>query len=84
VALSASASEGGEPFSIRVTGTGCKVGSEDKSQSCEDACASADAATKGRDKREVKLHPSAGSQEVVEALRTCLKDKGMVTLEVRD
>lgn len=73
-----------EAFVIRVAGTTCKIGKDDQSKECPEACTAADEATKGKPKREVRLSPSKGSQEVVETLKKCLTDKGMVILEVDD
>ncbi|NUP11532.1 MAG: hypothetical protein HOW73_36265 [Polyangiaceae bacterium] len=70
-----------EPFIVRVTGTGCKIGKSEEAQTCAEACSSADQGTIGRTKREVKLFPADGSQEVVDTLKKCLKEKGLTILE---
>lgn len=81
---SASAAAGNEPVLLRVAGTSCKYGKAEEALECEKACERAEADLKGREKREVRFHPSKGSQEVVEKLKKCLSDRGLVTLEVDD
>ncbi len=81
---SASSSAGSEPVLLRVAGTSCKYGKGEEALDCEKACERAESDLKGRDKREVRFYPAKGSQEVVEKLKKCLSDRGLVTLEVDD
>lgn len=81
---SASAATGSEPAVLRVAGTSCKYGKAEEAIDCDKACERAESDLKGREKREVRFYPSKGSQEVVEKLKKCLSERGLVTLEVDD